>query len=169
MKSKIKNKNGNVVIVAMIFVGIALVIMMLIIAIFMSSINSVLHGVKTDMYTINKSAILAVNKNRANVDDFSYNEREYKKYFSEMLKKNYNLNDDFKNENGLITKIQIEEYKIYEKGKKDGYNDNKCDDRTIHTVLKVKMKPIILSSLLEEIFTFTIHEDVNMNMVQTKL
>ena len=88
----IKKDNGNVVIIAMIFVGIFMVVLLFVAAIFMSNVNSILHSVKTDMYTINKSAIMAVNKNKANVDKFEYDEREYKRYFSQMLKKNYDLN-----------------------------------------------------------------------------
>ena len=80
----IKRENGNVVIIAMIFVGIFMVVLLFVSAVFMSNVNSILHSVKTDMYTINKSAIMAVNKNKANVDKFEYDEREV---FFENVKK----------------------------------------------------------------------------------
>ena len=50
----IKRENGNVVIIAMIFVGIFMVVLLFVSAVFMSNVNSILHSVKTDMYTINK-------------------------------------------------------------------------------------------------------------------
>ena len=109
----LKKQNGNVVVISMIFVAIVIAIFMFIIAVFMSNINGILYGVKTDMYLINKSAVIAVNKNYANVDKFSYNEKEYKKYFKESLQKNYDLNDNLENEQKLIKKIVIEDYKIY--------------------------------------------------------
>lgn len=165
---KIKRENGNVVIIAMIFVGIFITIILFIGAVFMSNVNSILHSVKTDMYTINKSAIMAVNKNRANIDDFEYDEKEYKKYFSQMLKKNYDLNDYYENKEKLITKLEIIEYTIYPKGKKDNFTKEKCDDATLHTIVKIKMKPIIMTKMFEDIFTYTIHEDVNLNMVKVK-
>lgn len=165
---KIKRENGNVVIIAMIFVGIFITIILFIGAVFMSNVNSILHSVKTDMYTINKSAIMAVNKNRANIDDFEYDEKEYKKYFSQMLKKNYDLNDYYENKEKLITKLEIIEYTIYPKGKKDNFTKEKCDDATLHTIVKIKMKPIIMTKMFEDIFTYTVHEDVNLNMVKVK-
>lgn len=164
---KIKSDNGSVAIISMIFIAIALIIIMFIITIFMSSVNSALHGIKTDMYTINKSAILSVNKNKANIDNFDYNKKEYKKYFLEMIKKNYNLNENLKNEEGLIQKIEIKEYEIYKKGTRDNFTDEKCDDVTIHTVLEIKLKPIIMSELLKDKFNFILHEDVNLNMAKT--
>ena len=148
----------------MIFVALIISIFMFIIAIFMSNVNGILYGVKTDMYLINKSAMLAVNKNQANVDKFTYDKKEYKKYFEESIRKNYDLNEKLENDNKLIKKIIIEEYEIYKKGIRDKYTGEKCDDVTIHTVIKVKIKPIILSKLLENIFVFKIHEDVNLNM-----
>lgn len=167
-KNKLLNQKGNIVIISMLFLGIAILIFVFIIAVFMSNINSILYGVKTDMYTINKVAVLSVNKNRANIDDFTYNEREYKKVFTKLLKENYDLDDNYENKNGLISKIKIEEYKIYTEGQKDNFSNLKSDDTVIHTVLEVKVRPIILRSVLEDIFTFTIHEDVNLNMVKVK-
>ena len=120
------------------------------------------------MYTINKSAVISVNKNQANVDNFKYNEKAYKKSFIELLKKNYDLDNNLENKNGLISKISIEEYKIYKKGQSDKFTKEKNDDTVIHTVLKVKVKPIILRTILEEIFVFTIHEDVNLNMAKNE-
>lgn len=170
MKRKIKllKQDGNIVILSMIFIGIIVSIFIFVTAIFMSSVNSLLYGVKTDMYTINKSAMIAVNKNKANIDMFSYNEEEYKKVFVKLLKENYGLDDKLENKNGLISKIDIEEYKIYNKGQIDKFTNVRCDDIVIHTVLKVKVKPIVLRKLFEKVFVFDIHEDVNLNMVKLK-
>jgi len=35
--------------------------------------------------------------------------------------------------------------------------------RVIHTVVEVKVTPIIMREFLEDIFTFEVHEDVNLN------
>lgn len=162
-----KNQKGNILTIAMIFIAIIISIFIFIIAIFMSNVNGIIYGVKTDMYTINKSAVVSVNKNQANVDNFTYYKNEYKKYFEEALRKNYNLNENLENKNGLIKKIIINEYEIYREGQKDNFTKARCDDTTIHTVITIKIKPIILSKMLENIFTFKIHEDVNLNMAKT--
>ena len=69
-----KNQNGNILTIAMIFIAIIISIFIFIIAIFMSNVNGIIYGVKTDMYTINKSAVVSVNKNQANVDKFTYSQ-----------------------------------------------------------------------------------------------
>lgn len=162
-----KNQNGNMLTISMIFIAIIIAIFMFIMAMFMSNVNGIIYGVKIDMYTINKSAIIAVNKNQANIDNFTYNKNEYKKFFKESLIKNYNLNEELENRNGLIKKIIINEYEIYKKGQKDNFTQKICDNITIHTTITVKIKPIILEKVFQNIFTFKIHEDVNLNMAKT--
>ncbi len=161
-----KNKKGNIAIIAMIFTSGVLIIMMFVLAIFRSNVNGLLYGVKTDMYVANKAAVVSVNKNQANIDNFKYDEKEYKKYLKKALMKNYNLNDNLENPNALIKKIEIIDYKIYQKGELDSYTSEKCDNATIHTILKIEVKPIIMAETLEDVFTFTIHEDVNLNMAR---
>lgn len=159
------NSRGNVIMIGTIFVAIALVVLTFIIAIFMSHINSVLYSIKLDMYSMNKSAIIAVNKNITNTDNFSYSKEAYKEEFLKLLKHNYELNDNFSNDKKLITHIDVEEYDVYRKNKKDTFTKKRSSNRVIHTVLKVKVRPIILKEFLENIFVFTVHEDVNLNMV----
>lgn len=165
MRFEVKKDKGNILIIGLVFIAIALVIFTFVIAIFMSHINSILYNVKLDMYSMNRSAVIAVNKNVANMDFFTYNKDTYKNEFVNLLKDTYELDEDFSNNSKLITKVEIKEYEIYSKNKIDKFTNKRCDDRTIHTVLKVKIKPIILKDILEKIFVFTVHEDVNLNMV----
>lgn len=158
-----KRNNGEVLTISIIFIAIAVTIFMFILAIFMSHINTVLYNLKIDMYTLNKSAIIAINKGKTSIDNFSYNEKVYKNEFIKGLKMNYELDENLENQRKLINRIEIIEYKIYEDNKKDSYTGKKCDGRTLHTVIKVKIKPIILKEFLEEIFIFEIHEDVALN------
>lgn len=156
-------KKGNVLIIATIFIAIAIVIILFIAVIFMSHVNSILYNVKTEIYSMNKSAIIAVNKNETSIGNFSFNKKAYKEYFENVLKENYKLDNNFRNKEKLISSVKIVEYDIYEKGKKDHFTDKKCEDRMIHTVLEIKMKPIIMQKFFEKIFTFEIHEDVILN------
>ena len=41
------------------------------------------------MYALNRSGIIAVNKNKANIDTFSYNEKEYRKQFEDLQREIY--------------------------------------------------------------------------------
>lgn len=157
-------KKGNVLILSMIFIAICIVIILFIATIFMSHVNSELYHLKLEMYSINKSAIMAVNKNRTSMDDFSYHTKTYRTHFEKALKESFHLNSQMENKEALIESIKIIEYDIFEKGKKDTFSKEKCDDRVIHTVIEAKIKPIIMQSFFERIFTFTIHEDVNLNL-----
>ena len=60
------------------------------------------------------------------------------------------------------------EYEIYEDNKRDSYTTKRCDGRTLHTVIKAKIRPIILKDFLEDIFIFEIHEDVALNSMIMK-
>ena len=158
-------ERGNTLIIATIFMAIILTILIFAVVIFMSHVNNTLYNVKLDMYSIARSGIISVNKNQANVGNFNYDTKTYKKEFEKSLKENYKLNEEFENEEKLISKIKIVEYKIYKKGEKDNFTKSRADDRTLHIVLEVKLRPIIFRKLLEKIFIFKIHEDVNLNVV----
>lgn len=161
-------KKGNVLIISVIFIAICIVIILFIAAIFMSHVNSILYNLKLEMYSINKSAIIAVNKYNTSIDSFSYNKKEYRKYFEDAIKKSYDLDKNFKNPDKLISSLKIIDYEIYDVGNRDAYTKNKCANRVIHTTVEVKIKPIIIRALFEKIFTFTIHEDVNLNLLKTE-
>ena len=73
-----------------------------------------------------------LNKGRTSIDDFSYNKNVYKKYFEDEIKRQYDLNKEFKNkdknmiDNALDFFIDLtvirdateEEIELYEEYKK---------------------------------------------------
>lgn len=160
-----KNRQGNVFIVALFFVAIVLILFVFIGCIFIGHTNSLLYNIKLDMYSMNKSAIISVNKGETSRYGFSYDRNSYKKCFEDLLKKNYKLDDDLKSKSGLIKEVKVVQYDVYNPGKKDKYTGKKLRDSTIHSVISVKVKPIIMEDLLENLFTFDIHEDVVLNEV----
>ena len=102
------------------------------------------------------------------MDDFSYHTKTYYQEFIHLLKKNYELDNELKNQEKLISGIEVIEYEIYEAQEKDSYTGNRTDGRVIHTVLKIKIKPVILAQQLENFFIFDVHEDVSLNMYDGK-
>ena len=163
---KNRNENGNVMLVSVLFIAAILIIFVFIISIFISQVNSTLYRIKTEMYSINRNGIIAVNKNLANTGKLSYSEKEYKKYFINSLKENYKLDENLENKNGLVERIEIKEYKILNKRAKDSYTNERVDNVTLHTVLEIEIKPIIMKEFLDEVFIFDIHEDVVLNGVK---
>ncbi|MBO5179399.1 MAG: hypothetical protein J6B87_03540 [Clostridia bacterium] len=161
-----KNKKGNVMLVSVLFIAAILIIFVFIISIFISQVNSTLYRIKTEMYSINRNGIIAVNKNIANTGKLSYSEKEYKKYFVEAIKENYNLDENLENDSSLVEKIKIKEYEILNKKSKDSYTKKRVENVTLHTVLEIEIKPIIMKKFLDKVFIFDIHEDVVLNGVK---
>ena len=159
----IKKNSGNAFMISIIFILLILVIFIFICVIFASEMGSIAYNIKLDMYSFNKSAIISVNKSSTSRGEFSYEKEDYKKYFVDLLKKNYDLNDDLKNNDGIVKEVKIKEYEIIKKGKKDKYIDKKVNDMTIHSVIQVRIKPFFQMDFLEKICTFDIHEDVVLN------
>ena len=156
-------KKGNAFIISIFFVAIIICIFAFIMAVFVGETNSLLHNIKLDMYSINKSAIVSVNKGVTSREEFNYDKKDLQKYFEELLKANYNLNDDFKNEDGLVREIEIIQYDILKKGKRDEYSNERLNNNTIHAVIRVRVRPVFMENDLKDVFTFYIHEDVALN------
>ena len=161
-----KNEKGNIMLISVLLICAILIIFVFIMSIFISQVNSTLYRIKTEMYVMNRSGIIAVNKNLASEGNFSYSEKEYKKYFIDALIENFNLNEELRNNEGLIERVEIKEYKILKKKQKDSFTKKKVEDVTLHTVVEVELKPIILSKLLDKVFVFDVHEDVILNGVK---
>jgi hypothetical protein len=164
---KTKNNRGNGLIICAFFAAIFLIIIFFIGAVFISEMNSIAYNIKLDMYSINKSAIIAVNKGATSRSGFSYDLKTYKNEIQKLLKANYGLNDNLESQNGLVQKVELVDYEILRKGNRDNYSNNKVKDQTLHTVLKVKIKPIFNIKILEDVCTFDIHEDVVLNELMT--
>ena len=154
-----KNK-GNAFIISIFFVIIIIFIFAFIMATYVSEVNSLLYNIKLDLYSINKSAIIAVNKTSTSLGQFSYSKNDFELYLKKVLKSNYNLNEKLENESGLVQKVEVVDHIIYKINQKDSITKYKVVSPTIHTVIKVKIKPLLLANFLPDIFTFYIHEDV---------
>ncbi len=157
------NNKGNTFIISLFFICATIIIFFFVGAIFYGEMNSVAYNIKLDMYSLNKSAIIAVNKAQTSRGTFSYDKKAYKEQFENLLKKNYSLDDKLINETGIIKQVKIKEYDIYKNGSKDNYTHKKHDDMVIHSVIEVKLKPIFNFDVLKKICTFDIHEDVVLN------
>ena len=161
------NRKGNLFIFSIFIIAAILVIFFFILLIFMSETNALLYNMKLDMYSINKSAILSVNKGITSRENFSYDEKDYREYFEKMLKANYRLSEELENKDGVIQEVKVLQYSIEKKGKKDKYTKQKLKDNTIHSVIRVKVKPVLNLAVLKNLFVFEIHEDVILNVLET--
>ena len=76
------------------------------------------------------------------------------------------MDENLKSNDGLVQEVEIIEYKILDEGKRDSVTNKKCTDTTIHSVIKVKVNPLIMKNYLKDASTFEIHEDVVLNKVK---
>lgn len=149
-----RNEKGNIALMGLIFIAIALCILLLVIAIFLGHVNNVLYTVKLNMYSINRSAIIAVNKNKANIDLFSYNKNAYKQEFIKALKLEYELDEYLSNDEKLISNIYIDEFEIYNKGTKDSYTRRKIRQQNNTYSNKGKNKTNNIKDIIRKDFYF---------------
>lgn len=162
------NNRGNAFLISIFFVAVIIAIFIFIGIVYASEASAIAYNIKLDMYSINKSAIISVNKGITSREKFSYDKKSYEKYFKEALIKNYNLNDNLKSSVGLVREIEILQYDILSNKEKDGYTGKSNDDTTIHSVIRVKIRPLFNIDALERACTFNIHEDVALNEVILK-
>ena len=155
-----KGNKGNTFLIIVCFVAVTVIILFFAVAIYFSQINSILYNIKLDMYSINKSAVISINKGKTSREKFSYDKNEYENYFRQLLMKNYNLDSNLKSQTGLVREIKILEYSFKNTNRKQ-------TDNTIHSVVRVSLKPLIFEDWLHELFTFNLEEDVALNKVIT--
>lgn len=159
-------QKGNLWMYSLGIIAMIVVLLCFVMGIFMSEVNSLLYNIKVDLYAINKSAIISVNKGITSRQAFSYDTEAYRQYLEDMLRANYQLNENLENATGVVKRVKILEFQILKKGKKDSVTNQTIKSNTIHTVMEVTIKPIFLAEALESIFTFPLHEDVVLQEVQ---
>ena len=162
----VRNKNGTTIIFSLFVITIVLIIIVFVVAIYFGITNSMIYNLKLDMYSINKSAIISMNKPSTSRGGYSYSEKDFRLYLEDLLKRNYNLDDNLENPNGFVKKVEIKEYTIIRKGKRDNVTKKICQDNTIHSLIKVQVKPLILEDVIKDSLIFEIHEDVVLNKLK---
>lgn len=136
------------------------------VAVFMSHVNSILYTVKVDMFLINRSAILALNRDIEKREISSISRDDYYNYFKKVLEYNYNLDDNLKSGNRLIEQIDILQYEYFTTTTVDNVTGKTISEPTIHAEIGVKVRPIVFKNALADIFYFRIHQDVKVDRIQ---
>ena len=142
-----------------------MVILLFAIAVFVSHLNSLLYTIKVDMFVINRSAILALNRDaeKSNID--SIDRTAYYNYFKKVLQYNYSLDSDLTSGNKFIEKIDILQYEYYTNNVVDNVSGKSITEPTIHTEIGVKITPIVFRDIFADLFYIKIHQDVKVNQL----
>jgi hypothetical protein len=160
------NKGGTNLLLIIVLMGFSVMILLLFAAaVFVSHLNSLLYTIKVDMFTINRSAILALNREteKGNIDSIDRN--SYYNYFKKVLQYNYNLDSDLRSGNKFIEKIDILQYEYYSNSVVDNVSGKLLTEPTIHTEIGVKVTPIVFGDIFADLFYIHIHQDVKVKRV----
>ena len=164
MKSgKLYRKSGTISIVIIALSGLFVIVLLVMFAVCIMYINmySIVYNYKMDLYNLNRSAIISINKSEGKFGIYEYNKQEYQNLFLELLKKTYNLNDELKNGDRYIEKVEILEYEIYTSGNIDSVTGKRINSDIIHVVTSITYNPIIFKSLFPDNCTFVVHNDIS--------
>ncbi|MGE5472708.1 MAG: hypothetical protein ACM3UU_00615 [Ignavibacteriales bacterium] len=123
-------------------------------AILVNHINSIMYTIKVDMFVINRAAVIALNKDAEGKGLNDISREEYLKFFKEVLRQNYGLDEELKNGNKLIEKIDIIRYDY-----------DTTNEPVIKTEIGVKVSPIVFRKVFKDIFYFRIKQNVKVQKV----
>ncbi|MGE5329011.1 MAG: hypothetical protein ACM3KR_05870 [Deltaproteobacteria bacterium] len=155
-KNRIIQARGeaNLIIIVIVTGFAAVMIVLFAAAVFVNHVNSILYTIKVDMFMINRSAIIALNKDAEAKGMNSINQEEYLKFFRKALQENYGLNEQMESGNKLIERIDIINY--------DYCTSN---EPVIKTEIGVKVIPIVFKKAFKDIFYFKIKQSVKVRKV----
>ena len=134
--------------------------------VFKNNVNLVLHNLKNDLYLISKNSVFSIERNIMGEDIEEIDEYELEYYISNEIRQAWNLNYSLKNGKGIIKSADILELEVLNAGDKDPVSGKMMDSFSVHIVVGVKVKPIILISMFEDIFYFKLHEDLKLNKLE---
>ena len=162
----LKGEKGTIILPVGIMIFLILIFMMLFfIIVSKSTINMVIHEIRSDLYLINQNAVFAIQKDLMGEDISKLYESELEELIAEGIKKSWDLNNKLKNGQGLIEEARIKNILVLEKGDIDPIDREIKDELTVHTAIGVKIKPVIFRSLLQDKSEFEFHTDLQIDKI----
>ena len=167
MKRLLKKEKGSIVFPVGVMVFLLLIFMFLFfIVVSKSTFNMVLHEIRSDLYLINQNAIFAIQKDLMGEDISCLYEAELEDLIAEGIKTSWELNGRLKNGQGLIKEAKIKSVIVLEEGDLDPTDKEISEELMVHTVIKVKVKPVIFQSSLEDKSEFEFHTDLKIDKIE---
>ncbi len=163
---KLLDKKGDmsVYVITLTAIFIIFILIAFSICVLFVNIYSVVYDYKMDLYNLNKSAVISVNKVKGSYGIYEYDKNEYLEKFKEMLIKSYNLDINLKNGSKFIKQIEILEYEIYKNGQTDSITKKHIQNDTIHVVTNITFEPILFKFIFPNNCTFKLHNDISIKL-----
>lgn len=166
MKKILKEEKGSIMFPVGVMVFLILIFMFLFfIIVSKSTFNMVLHEIRSDLYLINQNAIFAIQKDLMGEDISCLYEGELETLIADGMKQSWELDTRLQNGQGLIRGAEIKNVLVLEAGELDPVDKTLSDSLMVHTVIKVKVKPVIFESLLKDKREFEFHTDLQIKKI----
>lgn len=166
MKKILKKENGSITFPVGVMVFLVLIfIFLFFIIVSKSTVNMALHEIRSDLYLITRNAIFAIQKDLMGEDINCLYEDELETLIAEGIEKSWGLDSKLKNGQGLIEGAKIKNITVLEEGDLDPVDKKLSDSLIVHTVINVKIKPIIFQSLLKDKSEFEFHTDLQIKKI----
>lgn len=167
MKKFFKSQRGSITLPIGIMIFLTLIFMMIFFVIISkSTVNMVLHEIRSDLYLITKNAVFAIQRDLMGEDISCLYEDELEELIEKGIIKSWNLDDRLRRGKGLIEQAKISEVLVIEDGEQDPITKKVVNELTVHTVIKVKVKLLIFRSLLDDKSEFEFHTDLQINKIK---
>jgi len=161
------NKGSTAFTVAIVVLLIMILFTFFAVIVFKNNVNLVLHNLKNDLYLISRNSIFSIEKNVMGEDVNEIDEYDLKYYISNEIREAWNLGYGLQDGTGIIKSTDILELEVLDVGDEDAINGKKVTCLTVHMVVGVKVKPIILNKIFDDIFYFKLHEDLKLDKLET--
>ncbi|MEG1141229.1 MAG: hypothetical protein RSE41_02020 [Clostridia bacterium] len=136
------NKKGNIEITVLSLFAIVLVILISCVLLLYTEINNTILAVKNDLFYISQNAYFAMDSSEIVYNNYVVDNSKLNEIVSSLIKLNYPNND--------ITLNKIE-YK----------------DKKVYVDLNIKLKPVVLSSIIGDI-NLNIKDEIKLTMMEVK-
>jgi len=138
---------GVIVLMFLIFFGTAL---------FEIATTGEFHEIKNDLYLINRNVLMALSRDVMGEDINGFYEEDVKKLIAEEIRRLWNIDVSRDLEHGRFIRVDINRAKIINE-------DNKM---YIESELYIKLRPVILGSILKDCLSFTTVEKVKVEKMR---
>lgn len=146
--------------IAGIILSVIVFLMIFFVVIFKNNLNSVLHNLRTEVYMISQNSIFALERDLVAKDIYSVYESDIEKFIKEEIRLEWKLDENLKNGQGIVKEANILDISLLDKGDVDNVTNKTVESMTIHVLIEVHVKQMILKSIFTDDMIFKMHEDV---------
>ena len=152
-----KNNKGNISFCVILFGMLVLVFLIFFgTALFEIITIGEFHEIKNDLYLINRNVLMALSRDVMGEDINAFYEKDVKELIAEEIKRQWNIDVSCDLEQGRFIRVDINDAQII----------NEANKMYIESELNIKLRPMILGTVLKDTLSFTTVEKVKVEKMR---